>query len=78
MDDFKEHGIELPKVELPYTHVEDKPVPVGFILDKNDRNIKIVDDAIKSLTESGNTEIANKLKELWKNDESDTSSVCEG
>ena len=53
-------------------------MPVGFILDKNDRNIKIVDDAIKSLTESGNTEIANKLKELWKNDESDTSSVCEG
>ena len=43
-------------------------MPVGFILDKNDRNIKIVDDAIKSLTESGNTEIANKLKLLWESD----------
>lgn len=79
VDLCKEHGIELPKVELPYTHVEDKPVPVGFILDKNDRNIKIVDDAIKSLTESGNTEIANKLKLLWEDkNESDTSGVCEG
>lgn len=49
---IKEHNIPLEGIELPpYLYEEDKPVPVGFVIPRGDRDIKAVQDAIQLLTD---------------------------
>lgn len=46
----KEHNIPLEGIELPpYLYEEDKPVPVGFVIPRGDKDIKAVQDAIQLL-----------------------------
>lgn len=44
-NNIKVEGIELP----PYKYEEEKPVPVGFVIPRGDRDIKTVEDTIKLL-----------------------------
>lgn len=47
---IKEHNIEVEGIELPpYIYEQDRPVPVGFVIPKGDRDIKAIEDAIKLL-----------------------------
>lgn len=67
---IKEHNIQLEGIELPpYLYEEDKPVPVGFTIPKEDKWIKIIEDTIQFLESKEDSEdIVKKLKELFKED----------
>ena len=67
----KEHNIPLEGVELPpYLYEEDKPVPVGFVIPRGDKDIKAVQDAIQLLTDiqseegEGNMHFDNMTKAI--------------
>lgn len=47
---IKEHNIEMEGIELPpYRYEEEKPVPVGFVIPRGDKDIKAIEDAITLL-----------------------------
>jgi hypothetical protein len=83
-NNIKIDGIELP----PYQFQEERPVPVGFEIPQADRWCKTIQEVVDNLLHGQeytqaltNEQMANKLKRLFKEDETsgdpvETSSEC--
>lgn len=75
---LKDHNIEVDGLDLPpYLCENDRPVPIGYRIPRDDPSIKAVDDAIKYLEVSAkelcddaeiaeNADIVKRLKDLFK------------
>lgn len=50
---IREHNIEIEGIELPpYLYEEERPVPVGFVIPREDKDIKTIEDMIQVLDKS--------------------------
>lgn len=71
---IKEHNIPIEGIELPpYRYEEEKPVPVGFVIPKEDKWAKTIEDTINFLRDKEDSaDIIEKLQLLFKEESNGT------